>query len=387
MNHYKTFLLLMVAIVLAACPSWLKAQSTSTFSNFGTVTNDGYASFSNLIQATDGNFYGTTSKGGINNIGTVFKITPGGTRTTLYSFGTATNDGSTPDCGVAQASDGNLYGTTYSGGASNLGTVFKITTGGTLTTLYQFSSSGGDGAHPFAPPVQGSDGNFYGTTSQGGSAGYGTVFKITSGGTETVLYSFSGSGGDGRNPYNPLLQATDGNFYGTTLNGGSSNIGTIFKITSGGTKTTLYHFGSVSGDGYNPFCALIQASDGDLYGTTHGDSVNSFGTVFKITTGGTLTTLHTFSNVGNDARYPYAGLIQGIDGNFYGTTAGGGTGGSGTLFKMTPAGTATTLYSFGSVTNDGLAPRSSLLYASDGNFYGTTLNGGTGVGNAGTIIG
>jgi uncharacterized repeat protein (TIGR03803 family) len=353
------------------------------------------------VQATDGNFYGTTLAGGtsencLGGCGTVFKITPGGTLTRLYSFCAQSGcpDGYKPYAGLVQATDGNFYGTTYGGGAYGncvgglvgCGTVFKITPAGALTTLYSFCAQGGcaDGYTPFGGLVQATDGNLYGTTTNGGD-GAGTVFKITPSGTLTTLLVFDYSDGDV--PLDALVQATDGNFYGTTHNGGGYYLlGNVFKMTPAGEVTTLYTFCSQGGgnctDGRNPGAALVQASDRNFYGTTNGGGVNNnceygCGTVFKITSGGELTTLHSFN--GADGQPPYAALVQATDGNFYGTTAGGGYG-YGTVFEMTPAGEVITLYSFcsqGGNCPDGAGPTGGLVQARDGNFYGTTTYGGT----------
>ena len=232
------------------------------------------------------------------------------TLTTLHTFAGYSTDGATPYAGLVQATDGNFYATTYAGGTSGncqggCGTVFKITPGGTLTTLHSFDWY--DGASPTGALVQGTDGNFYGTTYGGGANQYyGTVFKITPSGTLTSLYSFCAQANcaDGAMPYAGLLQASDGNFYGTTLEGGansgcslgSGTCGTVFKITPGGTLTTLYSFCAQPGcaDGGNPYAGLVRGSDGNFYGTTFGRGANGYGTVFKITPAGALTTLHSF---------------------------------------------------------------------------------------------
>jgi uncharacterized repeat protein (TIGR03803 family) len=236
---------------------------------------------------------------------------------------------------LVQGSDGNFYGTTQVGGTNGSGTVFKITPSGALTTLHSFD--GADGSNPAAVLMQASDGNLYGTTEAGGANGnYGTVFKITPAGTLTTLHSFGGA--DGWEPAAGLVQASDGNFYGTTYIGGANgNYGTVFKITPTGTLTTLYSFCSQSGcaDGALPRAGLVQASDGDFYGTTAFGGANYYeGTVFKITPNGTLTTLHSFD--GADGGDPNA-LVQASDGNFYGTTVlGGANGDNGTVFRLVP---------------------------------------------------
>src|ERR1035438_1763288 len=218
-------------IGIATLPASCQAQTLTTLASF--AGTNGSTPVAGLVQASDGNLYGTTSVGGTSNDGTVFRITPGGTLTTLYSFTGA--DGENPQAGLIQASDGNLYGTTESGGTIILlgkpltfiwGTVFRITPGGTETTLYSFTG-GADGGSPQAGLIQASDGNLYGTTASGGAGPRGTVFSITPGGTLTTLYSFYGNSG----PQGALIQASDGNFYGTTSGGGTSGGGTVFRIT------------------------------------------------------------------------------------------------------------------------------------------------------------
>jgi uncharacterized repeat protein (TIGR03803 family) len=347
-----------------------------------------------LVRATDGNFYGTTLEGGSNcggppnyGCGTVFKATPTGTLTAIYSFCSQPDctDGSYPSAGLVQGADGNLYGTTSSGGANGTGTVFKITLNGTLTTLHNFCPIGiggaccdDDGWWPYAPLVQASDGNFYGSTTVGGPYCAGTIFKITPAGALTTLYSFGSQQNDGGST-NGLVQASDGNFYGTTSTGGSSGncnggCGTIFQLTPSGTLTTLHSFDGA--DGHYPASALIQATDRNLYGTTAAGGADGDGTVFKFTLAGTLTTLHAFT--GSDGDSPQAALVQGGDRNFYGTTWDGGSGncgsdGCGTIFRITLAGELTTLHSFDEAFGSG---PNGLMQALDGNLYGTTYAGG-----------
>ncbi len=393
-----------VFLLCAATAIALPAQITFTTLHSFDKT-DGYGP-NGLVQATDGNFYGTTEEGGASDAcyqqcGTVFKITPSGTLTTLYSFCSqgGCTDGDSPVAGLIQGTDGNFYGTTAYGGANSpdAGTIFKITPTGTLTTLYSFCSQSGctDGYGPLGALVQATDGNFYGTTYGGGANGVGTVFKITPSGTLTTLYSFrfcyEGGCTDGDSPYAALVQATDGNFYGTTDAGGANaqiNAGTVFKITPSGALTTLYSFCSQSGctDGRAPYKALVQATDGNFYGTTYEGGANNpgiAGTVFKITPSGALTTLYSFCSQSGctDGRGPYAALVQATDGNFYGTTVYGGANGNGTVFKITPSGALTTLYSFCSqhesgFCTDGSGPVGALVQATNGNFYGTTHDGG-----------
>jgi len=335
-----------------------------------------------LVQGTNGNFYGTTTYGGANgNNGTVFQVTPAGVLTTLVSFG-GTN-GSCPHAGLLPGSDGNFYGTTYGGGGSGNGTVFQMTPAGALTTLVSFN--GTNGSYPVAGLVQGSDGNFYGTTILGGASNRGTVFQMTPAGALTTLFSFSGN--NGSSPFAALVQGTNGNFYGTTAGGdgywigatAGYTFGTVFETTPAGGLTTLLVFTGANGvNGVIPEAGLVLGTNGFFYGTTaYGGSVSlnggyGFGTVFKMTPAGGLTRLVSFN--GTNGSYPCAGLVQGSDGNFYGTTDGGGLGGGGTVFQMTPAGVLTTLVSFNGA--DGDSPQAPLVQGSDGNLYGTTEYGG-----------
>ena len=328
----------MAGLTLGARSSKSPRQAQLTTLHSFDLTDDG-GQPAGLVQGADGNFYGTTYQGGADNgDGTVFKVTPTGALTTLHTF--HGSDGLSPAAGLVQGTDGNFYGTTSGGGANgNYGTIFRITPGGMLTTLHSFN--GFEGVSPDAGLVQATDGNFYGTTGGGGGAnGGGTVFRITPGGTLSTLYSFCSQPNcaDGSTPYAGLVQAADGNFYGTTANGGAHSLGTVFKITSNGTLAALYSFCSQPNcaDGAQPGAGLVQATDGNFYGTTPfgGASNNCCGTIFKITPQGTLTTLHSFDQ--SDGANPDAGLIQATDGNFYGTTYGGGTNDNccGTVFKL-----------------------------------------------------
>jgi uncharacterized repeat protein (TIGR03803 family) len=284
-----------------------------------------------VIQGSDGNYYGTTAGGGTNGRGTIFELTPSGTETVLYSFPA---NGSEPYCGVIQ-SGGNFYGTTGANGASDDGTVFEFASGGTETVLHTFPKvANGDGQTPYAGLIQGSDGNFYGTTYDGGSSGFGTVFKMTPGGTETILYSFAGGSSDGAYPYAGVIQGSDGNLYGTTYQGGSGGDGTVYKLTLAGTETILHTFTGGSSDGANPVAGVTQGSDGNFYGVTSAGGASNLGTLFKLTPSGTETILHTFTGGSSDGANPQANLVQGTDGNLYGTTIAGGSSADGTFFKV-----------------------------------------------------
>ncbi len=351
-----------------------RAQTLTTIYNFSGT--DGSAPYAGLTLGTDGNFYGVTYSGGATGqSGTVFKITPSGLLTTIYNF--TGPDGSGPHGGLAWGNDGNLYGTTDSGGASGAGTVFQVTTSGTLTTLHSFS--GADGSYPLGALTLGNDGNFYGTTSTGGLYGGGTVFNISPAGVFNSLYNFTGT--KGAAPSAALILGGDGNFYGTTENGGvNTYYGTVFKVTPAGVLTTLYSFGFT--DGANPYAALTPGGNGNLYGTTSNGGANTqFGTVFSVTPAGVLTTLYNFA--GSDGSAPESALILGADGNFYGTSvAGGGQGQFGSIFKITPAGVLTTLYNFSGA--DASSPTANLTLGTDGNLYGTA--GGGGANGYGTVF-
>jgi uncharacterized repeat protein (TIGR03803 family) len=385
----------------------LSAQTFTTLHKFAGYPTDGSLPLAGLVQGTDGNFYGTTNAGGGNSggnscndiislglgCGTVFKITPTGTLTTLYSFCSQANctDGYNPRAALIQGANGDFYWATFYGGTNAYGTVFRITPTGTFISLYSFCSVSdcADGAYPSAGMIQAANGDFYGTTYSGGGNsdcevefGCGTVFSITPSGTLTTLHSFVSTDGSGPEG---LIQATNGTFYGTTAIGGANGAGTVFTITASGRLTTLYSFCSQANctDGSRPGAGLVQGTNGDFYGTTTGGGAHGeSGTVFEITPGGTLTTLHSFD--GADGYYPDVALVLASNGDLYGTTFYGGPpprclGGScGTVFGITPSGTFATRYTFCSqiLCMDGTGPEG-LIQATNGTFYGTTQAGGT----------
>lgn len=363
--------------ILVFCTLAALASPAQTFTRlFSFDSTNGFdPTYMSLVQGTDGNFYGTTQGGGANGGGTVFKITSGGALTTIYNFCAEANcaDGSSPNSALVQGTDGSFYGTTIDGGVYGYGSVFKITSTGTLTTLYSFcaKSSCEDGFGPHAGLIQGTSGAFYGTTEEGGVNGdYGTVFEITSKGALTTLHSFEKT--DGYAPLGGLVQGTNGIFYGTTYIGGANSLGTVFQITAAGTFKSLHSFDTT--DGANPYDRLVQGTNGNLYGTTYNGGLSGYGTAFKITASGTLTTLHNFAGYPNEGAYPGAGLVLGSDGNFYGTTLAGGPESCGTVFEVTPAGALTTLYSFTGL--DGDIPYGGLMQATNGTLYGSTGLGG-----------
>lgn len=316
--------------------------------------------------------------------------------TNLYSFIGSPGDGGNSQSPLVQGSDGNLYGTavggTFGPGTNNYGTVFRISPSGSFANLHSFKVS--DGAHPFAGLVQGADGNFYGTTEQGGNTnlyhgvGAGTVFRITPSGILTSLYSFAGVP-DGAFPYAELVQGSDGNLYGTTIAGGNTNYngafgnGTVFRVNPNGTYSNLYSFGSSPSDGINPN-TLVQGRDGSFYSTTETGGLFGLGTAFRISPSGSYTNLYSFGSFPTDGAEPNGRLVQGSDCNFYGVTAAGGIKGFnnpygyGTVFRISPSGSYTNLYSF-TGPPDGRNPYAGVVQGSDGNFYGTTDQGGTSV--------
>jgi uncharacterized repeat protein (TIGR03803 family) len=332
--------------------------------------NDGANPVAGLVQASDGNFYGTTYEGGTNGYGAIFRISASGVPTPLYSF-TDGNDGAHPYSGLVQASDGNLYGTTYEGGTNGYGVVFRITTNGASKPLYSFTG-GRDGGNPRGGLMQAGDGNLYGTTENGGTNFDGTVFRISTNGALTRLYSFT-DGHDGAFPEAALVQARDGNLYGTTFEGGTNGFGAVFRITTNGALTPLYSFTN-GHDGAYPAAALVQANDGNLYGTTEDGGTNLDGAIFRIATNGVLTPLYSFAD-GQDGAFPEAALVQAQDGNLYGTTYEGGNIGYGDVFRITTNGVLTPLYSF-TDGRDGADPFAGLALAG-GNLFGTAAGGGT----------
>ncbi len=285
--------------------------------------------------ARNGDFYGTVADGGLNGDGAAFRLTftPTDVRL-LYSFDEGV-DGATPAAALVEGADGNFYGTTYQGGTYGYGSVFKMTASGVLTSLYGFTG-GNDGGYPYAGVIQGSDGNLYGTTLEFGAYGFGTAFRLTPNGTLDTLASFDIT--NGAFPQAGLIQGTDGNLYGSTFDGGSNGFGTVFSLTTNGTLTTLCTFNYTNGS--NPGATLIQGSDGNFYGTASSGGAGGQGTAFRITTNGAVTTLLLFDGLnGGD---PEAPMVQASDGNFYGTTAQGGTGfnptaggGNGAIFRLT----------------------------------------------------
>jgi uncharacterized repeat protein (TIGR03803 family) len=408
-------------ITVIALPARAQLSELYAFQYNSAATSsypDGAIPMAELIQGADGNYYTTTSIGGagtcpgevedqIPGCGAVVKITPAGTLSVLYSFpydtstSTAPN-GWFPQAGLVQGKDGNFYGVATEGGIggeacadttglSGCGTVFKLTKTGTLTVLHSFCGGSGcgslatDGAEPTGRMVFGASGDLYGTTQVGGLFNgfynQGTIFRITTSGTYTVLHVFSGNFGstpDGANPAAGLILASNGDFYGTTTAGGASKEGTVFKMTPAG-KVTLLHSFTGSSDGSMPIGALVQASDGNLYGTCYSGGANGTGTAFRITTKGVFTKIYDFAAEaapGNIGYLPRAGLIQASDGNLYGTAwQGGAFTATGTIYQLTLAGAGTLEASF-EASSTGFSPLGALVQGTDGRLYVTLQNNG-----------
>jgi uncharacterized repeat protein (TIGR03803 family) len=335
-----------------------------------TTVAPGDAYGGSLIQASDGNFYGLDTYAGA-----IFKLDYSGNITYIYNFnGGAHNP--TPLDRLVQGADGLLYGVTAYGGFSNNGTLFKVDTSGNFTSLYSFTGSL-DGARPERALVQGTDGSFYGTAANGGAYGFGTAYKIDSSGNFTPLHSFA-AGTDGAIPLGSLVQGADGNFFGTTGGGGTYGFGTVFKMDSSGNVNVLYSF-TGDADGRDPYAGLVQGTDGSFYGTTLFGGAYGGGVVYKVDSSGNFTVLHGFT--GAEGSAPEGELIQGSDGDFYATASGPAS-----VYKLTASGDFTLLHAF-SGGADGAESQGSLLQGSDGSFYGTTETGGPdGVDGGGTIF-
>jgi uncharacterized repeat protein (TIGR03803 family) len=380
------------------------AQSFSLLHSFSGMNGaDGSAPFDGLIVDSSGNFYGTTFNGGTFGFGTVYELPAEGGEKVLYNF-TGGNDGANPAGSLILDGAGNLYGTTTSGGPNSCyfnigcGVVFRLSPQGTETILYTFTGQG-DGGVPLAGLIRDARGNLYGTASQGGQVetlcgvGCGVVFKLNPAGQETVLHTFTGPP-DGANPLAPLVQDSAGNLYGTTELGGAGcyghisvyGCGTVFKLDRQGHETILYSF-TQAADGGSPQAGLVLDPGGNLYGTTTNGGDNLFcklgngfgcGVVFKVDPLGNETVLYAFPS-GAAGAVPFASLVRDAKGNLYGTTAVGGSfsgiyaNGCGVVFKLTPSGYETVLHSF--QLTDGCGPLGNLL-ADKGYLYGTASGGG-----------
>ncbi|MGA8385873.1 MAG: choice-of-anchor tandem repeat GloVer-containing protein [Candidatus Cybelea sp.] len=376
-----------IAAPLSQSPTGVMAERTHVRPAYSVLYSfkggsDGEYPWAGLLNA-NGTLYGTTGYGGSKHKGTVFKITTSGNETVLYRFKGGAVDGENPYASLINVK-GTFYGTTRRGGGGCehhfCGTVFSITPSGMETVLHSFDGGRGnpDGAFPEASLINVKS-TLYGTTLSAGPEAYGTVFSVTTSGTETVLHGFSGIGsGDGAFPYARLLNIKD-TLYGTTREGSATNEGIVFSVTLSGSETVLYNFAGGS-DGASPWAGLINVN-GTLYGTTRGGGSGcggyGCGTVFAITTSGKEMVLHRFGG-SSDGALPTADLLN-INGTLYGTTQGGGANNDGTVFSITTSGTETVLHSFGTGTGDGQNPYAGLINV-NGTLYGTTTSGGSGYG-------
>jgi uncharacterized repeat protein (TIGR03803 family) len=369
--------LAVVLLLSVVATPWAQAQTYNVLHDFGDpqTQNDGANPYAGLIRDSAGNLYGTTQQGGASGLGTVFKLDTNNNETVLYSF-SGSPDGSGPTGGLVRDSAGNLYGTTEFGGdSSSSGVVFKLDGNNNETVLYTFTG-GADGRSPFAGLIRDSTGNLYGTTQQGGASGFGTVFKLAPNKHLTVLHPFKGGSTDGAFPSAGLIRDSAGNLYGTTEYGGKFDGGTVFKVHAGTNHETVLH--SFNGpEGKNPLGGLVRDSAGNLYGTTEFGGASG-GVVFKLDAGTNLYHVrHSFTGGQNDGAYPFAGLIRDSAGNLYGTTTKGGPYDFGTVFKVDAKGNETVLHDFeGSQNDDGLLPYAVLVRDAAGSLYGTTYGGG-----------
>jgi uncharacterized repeat protein (TIGR03803 family) len=328
------------------------------------------------VQGRDGKLYGSTTGFGLATTGgSVVRITMGGKASAVYTFSQV----NTFPSGLVLATDGSFYGVLGTEGSFSSGVLFKVTSAGTYTALYNFTG-GSDGRYPTAPPIQASDGNLYGTT-ENGTVDDGTVYKfVPSTGTFTTIFSFSQDGLQGSGIVSPPVQATDGNLYGVAQQGGANGCGTIFTLATSGTLLRVYSFPCGAG-GNIPLGPLIQASDGNLYGATQwggnmtarGDCHSGCGTVFRMSHG-VVTILYSFSGSPNDGAFPTSGLLEGTDGNLYGGTYQGGTNGFGTLYQIATSSQYKVLYNFAYRIGSGAT--AALMQNTNGKFYGNTSFGG-----------
>jgi len=351
-----------------------QAQTLHVLYNFAGAS-DGGDPYASLIRDAAGNLYSTFGYGGGTSFsGGVFKVAPDGTETVLYSF-TGGADGAFPEAALIRDSAGNLYGTTTQGGSDNIGVVFKVDPSGTETVLHSFTG-GTDGVIPVGGLLRDAAGNLYGTTSQGGSSNDGILFKINPSGKETILHTFSGGTNDGKYPtYTSLLIDAEGNLYGVTEEGGSADGGILYKLSKTGKLTILHSFTGGTTDGCNVLGAPFRDAAGNFYGTTSSCGTHTLGTVWKVNKYGKEKVLHSFAGGTGDGEYPLAGVTVDAKGNVYGTTSVGGASNFGTVYKVSKSGQFTLLHSFNGT--DGKNVYGGLVQNTRGTLFGTAQNGGT----------
>jgi uncharacterized repeat protein (TIGR03803 family) len=347
--------------------------------NFTGTNGVGASPYAGLIEGSDSSLYGTTVEGGASQLGTLFKMSRDGSGfRILHTFTGGPGDGAQPFGNVVEGVDGTLYGATAFGGATDQGAVFRINKDGTGYRMISSFAANWDGMNPYAGLSRGTDGSLYGMTQFGGNRDFGTVFELSEAATKhRVLHHFA-NGGDGAAPYSPLLEASDGSFFGTSWDGGSTNLGAVFRISRDGSGYRVVHSFGAGVDGRSPYGALFQASDGAIYGTTVAGGPARLGTVFRLSQDALgYRVLYNFTNVLDDATQPYGGVIEGTDGALYGTATYGGTANQGAVFKLNKDGTGyRVLYRFAGGT-DGRNPYVTMARGTDGALYGTTTYGGT----------
>jgi uncharacterized repeat protein (TIGR03803 family) len=349
------------------------AQTFSVIYNFA-GSADGGDPYASLIRDAAGNLYSTVSYGGTSFAGAVFKVDPKGAETVLYSF-TGGADGAQPMSALVRDNQGNLYGTTTQGGSAGAGVVFKVDPSGTETVLHNFSG-GTDGIIPTGGLLRDKAGNLYGTTSQGGTSNDGVIFKITPRGKEIILHTFTGGATDGKYPtYTSLLMDAQGTIYGVTEEGGTADGGIVYKLSNSGKLTVLHSFTGGTTDGCNVLGIPFMDKTGNIYGTTSSCGISKLGTVWKLNKNGRERVLHSFAGGSSDGEYPLAGVIVDALGNVYGNTETGGPANVGTVYKISKSGKFTLVHSFNGT--DGKFPYGSFVQDAKGTFFGTTQNGGT----------
>jgi uncharacterized repeat protein (TIGR03803 family) len=402
---------ILVALLLASAPRANAQAAIYHTEMWGLSPGDnlrfnttGNALSGELVQLSDGAFYAVASTGGANNSGAILTFKKGDPQPTpIFSFSAASgpqsgptaptnSDGVGPEGGLVLANDGFLYGTTSTGGQFGSGAIFRVSTAGVLTTLHTFSATDAnglntDGSTARAKLVQANDGNLYGTTVFGGPSAEGVIFRISPSGVFSIVFAFpavdaNGFNVSGTQPSAPLILASDGNLYGVAERGGANGLGTVFAVTPAGQFSLLHTFSAgptaTNFDGGLPAASLMQARDGNLYGTTSAFGDQGFGTIFRITLQGVFTTMYSFNdNVMGanpfDSANPAGPLVEGPDGTLYGTAAQGGGAGFGTVFTLSPSGTYSLAYSFGAIPGTGGNPSGGLIFGADGNLYGITL--------------
>ena len=374
-------LALLCFIVQAPAHARTQEANLVPIASFGasTLVDKPSAVRGNMLLADDGNIYFISSSGGKGG-GAIAKLTPAGTLSVLYAP-SSSDEGTSAFAGLMQATDGNLYGTTYLGGTKGGGTVFRVSLAGTFAVVRSFGQDKTDAILPYGGLLQASDGNLYGTTLRGGTNDKGTVFRLSLAGDFTIIHQFDGANGE--NPEGTLIIGSDGNLYGTTLQGGSSNRGTIFRVSTAGNFSSVYSFpalGAFNADGRavnttgaNPRAALLLGADGNYYGTAYQGGANGWGTIFRMTPAGVVTVLRAFAGPNFDGGFPLASIVQDALGNLYGTTEQGGYLNQGTVWRINASGQFDVLHGFVNSGNDGAQPYAPVLLANN-SIYGVSYS-------------